>query len=339
MLDPFAGSGSTLLVAKKLGRSYMGFELSADYVRLASERINQARVGDALEGPADPLSSAPTTQAGRSHFKKEAQPDPQGLAAAFNEASEGYSVDRLIADPVLNAKFIDACGARGLAGRPRDWNLGLVGLRKSGELQLETSAKRTEMSWDQLDPLLFASEIALRKLLDAGHLSVDEVLCDPAAAARFDDIARSLAPSHRSLQYRWAALRLRKDARLWQRAAEGIQPPTVGPFRDLSASQIARESDQPCVYEIFREESPESPVYVGDTLNLRNRLAAMEQRLNALEAILKTPGTWRYRLLGEFDASTTERRGIQSFRISQTRPALNFLDLGAVVAEEPVAVK
>ena len=113
----------------------------------------------------------------------------------------------------------------------------------------------------------------------------------------------------------------------------------MGPFRDLSASQIARESDQPCVYEIFREESPESPVYVGDTLNLRNRLAAMEQRLNALEAILKTPGTWRYRLLGEFDASTTERRGIQSFRISQTRPALNFLDLGAVVAEEPVAVK
>ena len=339
VLDPFAGSGSTLLVAKKLGRSYLGFELSAEYVRLASDRIHQARMGDPLEGPADPLSSAPATQAGRSQFKKEAQPDPQGMAAAFEEASDGYSVDRLIADPVLNAKFIDACGARGLAGRPRDWNLGLVGLRKSGELQLETSAKRTDMSWDQLDPLLFASEIALRKMLDAGYLSVDEVLCDPTAAARFDDIARSLAPGHRTLQYRWAALRLRKDTRLWQRAAGGVQPPTVGAFRDLSASQIAREPDQPCVYEIFLEDAPEFPVYVGDTINLRSRLAAMEQRLTALEAILKKPGTWRYRLLGELNASSTERRGVQSLRIAQTHPALNFLDLGAAVAEETAAIK
>jgi hypothetical protein len=134
-------------------------------------------------------------------------------------------------------------------------------------------------------------------------------------------------------------LRLRKDTRLWQRAAEGVQPPTVGAFRDLSASQIAREPDQPCVYEIFLEDAPEFPVYVGDTIHLRSRLAAMEQRLTALEAILKKPGTWRYRLLGELNASSTERRGVQSLRISQTRPALNFLDLGAAVAEETAAIK
>ena len=115
VLDPFAGSGSTLLVAKKLGRSYMGFELSEEYVRLAGERILRVRVGDPLEGPEDPLSSAPTTLAGKS-FKKEVAPDPAGLVAAFEEASEGYSVDRLMADPVLNAKYIDACGAKGNRG-------------------------------------------------------------------------------------------------------------------------------------------------------------------------------------------------------------------------------
>ena len=330
VLDPFAGSGSTLLVAKKLGRAYIGCELSEEYVRLAGERISRGRVGDPLDGPEDPLSSAPTTLAGRS-FKKEVIPDSAGLIAAFEEASEGNSVDRLIADPILNAKFIDTCGAKGIAGRPRDWNLGLVGLRKSGKLEREAAAKRTEMSWEQIDPFLFASEIALRRMLDIGYASVDEILCDPMAAARFDDLARSLMPGHRSLQYRWAALRLRKDARLWQRAAEGTEPPTIGEWQELTASQISRETDQPRVFELFLSDTPDRPVYVGDTLNLKRRLAAMLHCQSVLESLLLKPGVWKYRVLGFADTVPAARRGAQSHRIGQTLPVFNFLDLGLAV--------
>lgn len=39
VLDPFMGSGSTALAALKSGRSYVGYELEAEYVRLAKERI------------------------------------------------------------------------------------------------------------------------------------------------------------------------------------------------------------------------------------------------------------------------------------------------------------
>lgn len=42
VLDPFAGSGTTLVVAKKLGRRYLGCELSADYARLAQDRLDAA---------------------------------------------------------------------------------------------------------------------------------------------------------------------------------------------------------------------------------------------------------------------------------------------------------
>src|SRR5205823_3213337 len=37
VLDPFAGSGSTLMTAKKLGRDFLGFELSANYARRVQE--------------------------------------------------------------------------------------------------------------------------------------------------------------------------------------------------------------------------------------------------------------------------------------------------------------
>lgn len=39
VLDPFLGSGTTAVVAKKLGRRYLGFELSEEYARKASERL------------------------------------------------------------------------------------------------------------------------------------------------------------------------------------------------------------------------------------------------------------------------------------------------------------
>lgn len=35
------GAGTTAVVAKKLGRSYLGCELNPDYIKIAEERIRQ----------------------------------------------------------------------------------------------------------------------------------------------------------------------------------------------------------------------------------------------------------------------------------------------------------
>jgi site-specific DNA-methyltransferase (adenine-specific) len=39
VLDPFCGSGSTLLAAKSLGRRYLGFDSSAEYIGIARDRL------------------------------------------------------------------------------------------------------------------------------------------------------------------------------------------------------------------------------------------------------------------------------------------------------------
>jgi DNA modification methylase len=65
VLDPFAGSGTTLAVAKKLKRRFVGFELSPEYTERTRKRLASIRPGDPLEGAPEPLVSVPSTAEGR----------------------------------------------------------------------------------------------------------------------------------------------------------------------------------------------------------------------------------------------------------------------------------
>lgn len=51
VLDPMAGTGTTLAVAKKLGRRYLGFELVPRFADLSAARVAAAQVGAELDGP------------------------------------------------------------------------------------------------------------------------------------------------------------------------------------------------------------------------------------------------------------------------------------------------
>ncbi len=61
VLDPFAGSGSTLVAAERMGKTGIGLELSAEYVALARSRL-QAVVGTADDGPSDVRPPHPETE-------------------------------------------------------------------------------------------------------------------------------------------------------------------------------------------------------------------------------------------------------------------------------------
>ena len=79
VLDPFAGSGTTLAVAKKLGRKFIGFELSDNYAAQIQSRLSAVSVGDPLAGAAEPKVSAPPTSRGKKRPGKRSLSGPPEL--------------------------------------------------------------------------------------------------------------------------------------------------------------------------------------------------------------------------------------------------------------------
>jgi len=195
---------------------------------------------------------------------------------AFYAANDGHSMDWLLADPRLQAAFHERCRETGLLGGPADWNRELLRLRKAGAFPKQGSVKKIHLADDELDTYDFAAEIAWRLAHDKfGGPSLDEILCDPDKAAFFDRSARRFAPGFEPVQYRWAALRLRKASR--QLVDDVKQYHFVFANRDFGRFQAwdsfdpERYAGRPGMY-LLRADG-KAAQYVGRTLDLGRRLA------------------------------------------------------------------
>ena len=66
VFDPFLGSGTTAVTAKKLGRRFCGVEISGEYCALAQKRLEMAESDAAIQGYGDGVfwerNSAPRRQ-------------------------------------------------------------------------------------------------------------------------------------------------------------------------------------------------------------------------------------------------------------------------------------
>lgn len=294
VLDPFSGSGTTLAVAKKLGRASRGFDLSPDYVKYGSARLASISVGDPLDGTVEPTMSAPVTLReikrgkntpnidSKSFFADEATSEArqqetfraiteEQLLAAFEATSNGYSLDRVMADPALQSDLHEECRSRDLPGEPRTWNHLLFRLRKAGRLAHLATRERTNFSWTDCDRYLFGVEIALRQLHDQYQVTLDELLADPELAAEFDVCCTRLAPGATPLEYRWAALKLRKEAHAARVRKLALTPGRWRPEIAVTESAAWAAHTGPAIYHV-RAEAEQQPSYLGATWNLAERL-------------------------------------------------------------------
>ena len=298
VLDPFGGSGTTLAVAKKLARRFIGFELSKNYALQIDRRLEATRSGDSLSGPDNPATVAPPTAAGRAlaaltppasktaaHRPPRAEPPPspprapglnRPILEAFLEIRSGFPVDRIIADPDLNQKFIDRCTHLAVPGQPVDWNWRLMNLRKAGYFRGLTAPSPIKPTWERKEfyRYKFACEIAIQRFEHDNHVTLDHVLCDPALANEFDQYVLSMLPDDArptSFKIRWFALRIRKDADRISHAAASLTKLIHIPkdFTSPFALDYAKVSPSPGLYWL-RDHNRR--LYVGETNNLRERL-------------------------------------------------------------------
>ncbi len=301
VMDPFSGSATTAAVAKKLGRRYLAFDLSSDYVTRGLARLEGVRVGDPLEGAPEPTVSAPATPQGTKGRKGKKKSDAgdgggdqaasvdsaalsllqKGLLEAFRSTYDGHSLDRMVADPELNSQLADACQRLGLPGEPRSWNWALFRMRKAGLLATMPATRRTAIEWEECENYLFASEIAWGQLIQNGCQSLDSILCDPFLAKEFDEIARRWSPGYSSLEYRWAALKLRKSSSVVRSRAKNLSDASLtAPVRVAKRNGVKLPKDSGMYVALGAPTG--NPLYVGEATSLGDRVPQIAEVVRKL---------------------------------------------------------
>ena len=201
------------------------------------------------------------------------QPQMALLAQAYLEVRDGYSIDRVVADPELDRQFLRRCRELGLPGTDFDLNWKLFNGRKNK--YFSDLPKTKSYTPSRKDECEFSSEIAIRYVQEQFHsqkgwkISLDKIICDPDLAEEFDKIAAKLAPGFSPLDYRWVALGVRKAVGRYASKAQTVKVPDfdfLGTTTSLRAGSIPVESGM----YLFRCEN--DSIFIGETDNLRQRI-------------------------------------------------------------------
>ncbi|MEM8733650.1 MAG: DNA methyltransferase [Planctomycetota bacterium] len=129
VLDPFTGSATTLAVAKKLKRNFLGFELSKEYAKFGRKRLKEAKIGDPLSGTAEPQKSAPKTR-------------KKATTKASPQRSNGRKVDALgQSSPQLAFKLTESKSVSKKRAKPKT-----TSAKKKTSSSKKTKSKRRSKS-------------------------------------------------------------------------------------------------------------------------------------------------------------------------------------------------
>ncbi len=284
-----------------------------------------------------------STEDRKQFYKEDPKQSKLGLSEivkqAFIEVHGDYSIDKLIADPNRNAAFIQACWRLGAQASQYELAHILLNARKNKLMGKIDGVSRYCVPREEMDHYLFASEFALRMLQDQEYfanqrdVSLDRILCEPELAKRFEELARSIVPGYSSLDYRWAALTIRKCQNCH---VSGDLPTPV--FERLGSRDNLRPSrieKRPGFFWLLVDSID---VYIGHAQNLRQQLESLaDARLHwmlpdgGLLAAME-PAKIEYAIASYPIASATKREPVKTQLVRHNEPKLNVLDKGRRVA-------
>jgi len=257
VLDPFSGSGTTLAVAKKLGRRWMGFELSTEYAKRIRLRLKQTESGAELDGTDDSPTTAPTTEAGKRRKLK-----VRGKKFAVPpeiDASSDLAARRSVADLAVErgeAEQSDATQTEAAQGdEPRE------PAPRAAKRRVDRGHAESESGVSEADDLRQAILGVVDEAL--GDIAPEVPLTDPQAGAEFlerCDATGTEVEAWRLNRVLWD-LALRRVAGKWQNLAATRGPrlswysvDQATPAAEIALAVVMRELERPVVDLFCRPE-------------------------------------------------------------------------------------
>lgn len=288
-------------------------------------------VGDPEDAARDVRRSGP----------RQAAPDLCDIVRrAYLDVSDGNSTDRLIADPDCNARFIQVCWQLEAQASQYELNHLLMNARKNKLLGKVPGVKPYRVSREHMDQYLFASEFALRILQDEEYfqsqrfVSLDRILCDPTLGQRFERFARSIAPGYSPLDYRWAAITIRKGQNRSATKAS-LAAPLFERLGRRDSLQTSRIDEGAGFFELVSENAD---IYIGHAENLRQQI----ERILDLKTDFLSPasdflqiGSIRgveYSIAPYPGVSPSNRDVVKTALVRSREPRLNVVNRGLHVA-------
>ncbi len=246
------------------------------------------------------------------------------IVVAFSSICNGYSPDRVVADPSLNCQFLERCKELGIEGEAAWCNKNLLNARKAGFLKGAKCNKRTTFS--NAHDYRYASEIAIRHLERKYDVTLDDIICTPFMAKEFDQIAENICPGFTALEYRWAALNLRKSSNLKPELLSHVIRPTGVSFGNVEKLDF---TTLPMAQGLYIFYGAKQTLYVGEAQSLRRRI---EKHLDHSDNRELARWFWENGFIDvhlelqqlPVDTSTKIRRALESELIASRHPVFNI---------------
>jgi hypothetical protein len=242
----------------------------------------------------------------------------KAVTRAYLMVRKGFSSDRVLADPVLDAAFVKACGDLSLEDSVFHLNLALIGLRKHNKLKAKSKRSVVPEQWRYA----VASEIAARVMFYRYGASVDTTLAHPKLVGEFDKLASSITPGFSSFEYRWAALNMRKKG-----ANVKLTPAVINRLEwsrhiKFYASSLPSEEG---VYTLFERETC---LFVAGTENIEHSIQSQkriaEVPLFQPELWRPNPNRMRWQYVRMPDSNADYRFGVVRSLVGQWAPIFNI---------------
>lgn len=133
----------------------------------------------------------------------------QDIVDAFEEVRHGYEPDRVLVDPALHKEFVAACRRRGIKAPDRAISKKLQAFRKASSYGVKLSPTTRSAGLDP-EPFFYAAELGYVQMSYRRKISVDDIITEPKVGEEFVDLCKQIKPHGRAMDFKWAALRLRK---------------------------------------------------------------------------------------------------------------------------------